>query len=230
MKIKDLAHNPENPRNISQAKLATLKKALAEFGDLSGIVYNRKTDRLVGGHQRSRVLDQNALITVSVKHSKPTKTGTVAEGYIQIGTDRHTYREVYWPEVKEKAANIAANKGAGVWDMPKLNEWLKDISKIKDFDVSLTMFDDLELSELPTPIEVVAHTRKSKGDTDEEAKQPGPSKCKAGEVYQLGTSYLKCGEDDLYYCDLILKRWTQHSGEEAVLVKSKLRKTNERAI
>ncbi len=51
MQVKDLKANPKNPRTISQARLTMLKAALAEFGDLGGIVFNSSIKQLVGGHQ-----------------------------------------------------------------------------------------------------------------------------------------------------------------------------------
>lgn len=227
MKIKELEPNSNNPRFVTDAKLKMLKKAMIEFGDLSGIVYNRKSKKLAAGHQRQKQLDPNTVITIVKKYSKPTKTGTVAEGFVEMNGERFNYREVYWTPAKEKAANIAANKGAGEWDFPKLNVWLKELSDFDlDFDLDLTMFDAKDLGSLPNPIEVAAHTRTpGSGQEDEEpAEEKKPAKCKAGEVYALGATRLKCGEDDLHYCDLIISRWEKYSGAEAVLqVKTKIK-------
>ncbi len=43
MQIKDLKPAAYNPRKITDAQLARLKKSLEEFGDLSGIVVNVRT-------------------------------------------------------------------------------------------------------------------------------------------------------------------------------------------
>lgn len=220
MQIKDIAPNPNNPRIITDDKLTMLKKALAEFGDLSGIVYNRKSKQLVGGHQRRKLIDDKTPIVITAKHSKPTKVGTVAEGYIEVKGERFAYREVYWPAAKEKAANIAANKGAGSWDMPQLAEWMKELNSFDvDFDLNLTMFDAKDL-EVLDGITVREHTRTpGTGKEDDEDKEIPSARCKANQVYRLGDSYLKCGADDLHYCDLIISRWEKHSGEEATLQK-----------
>lgn len=37
--------------------LRALQKSMAEFGDLSGIVFNRRTGNLIGGHQRIKIID-----------------------------------------------------------------------------------------------------------------------------------------------------------------------------
>jgi len=141
--IKDLRANPNNPRIISDEKLKLLKKALEEFGDLGGFVFNRKSKLLVGGHQRAKVFSKDTKVFIEKKYVKPTRTGTIAEGYVIYKGERFKYREVIWDELKEKAANIAANKGAGEWDLPKLTEWLKDLNTV-GFDLDLTMFDEKE--------------------------------------------------------------------------------------
>lgn len=143
MNVKDLRGNPKNPRTVTDEKLTFLKKSLAEFGDLSGIVFNRKTKFLIGGHQRKDVFPKDSKLVIEKKYSKPTKVGTVAEGYIVANGERHSYREVEWDKVKEKAANIAANKGAGDWDQTLLGEWMKELEGF-GFDLDLTMFNEDE--------------------------------------------------------------------------------------
>lgn len=150
MKIKDLKPNPKNPRTITEAKLEQLKKALAEFGDLGGFVFNRTTKMLVGGHQRAKIFGKDAEVVIEKTYKKPTKTGTVAEGFVELDGERFKYREVVWDEIKEKAANIAANKGGGEWDMPQLSEWLRDIDSY-GFDLDLTMFDETDRGDLLVP-------------------------------------------------------------------------------
>ena len=57
MKGGDLSPASYNPRKISPEQLKALGDALKVFGDLGGIVRNRKTGNLVGGHQRVKSLD-----------------------------------------------------------------------------------------------------------------------------------------------------------------------------
>jgi len=195
MKLKDLSPNKDNPRTVSPEKLAQLKKALAKFGSLDGVIYNRKTKQLVGGHQRTKLFEPETPITITKKYSKPTKSGTVAEGYFEVGTDRYPYREVYWDAAIEKAANIAANKGAGEWDTTKLSEWLKELNNFDaGLDIELTMFDDDEIKEMSGVI-VKEHTRVSATGVDEdEVPEKVPPQSKLGEVYQLGSHRLLCGD------------------------------------
>ncbi len=62
--LSQLKSNPKNPRRVTDKKLDMLKKALFEFGDLSGIVFNRKTGQLVGGHQRVKIFSPESKIII----------------------------------------------------------------------------------------------------------------------------------------------------------------------
>lgn len=190
MEIKDLTPNPKNPRTTTEPKLAMLKKSLAEFGDLGGFVFNRKTGQMVGGHQRAKAFDSRAKIILEKKYPKATRTGTVAEGFVEFKGERFKYREVAWDEVREKAANIAANKGAGEWDLPELSNWLQDISDF-GFDLDLTMFDESErLAAMVLNEEAVVLDLKD----DEVPAPPRVAKSKKGELYILGNHRLLCGD------------------------------------
>ena len=189
MKVSDLAANLKNPRTISDKKLAMLKKALEKFGDLSGIVFNRKSKQLVGGHQRRKLFGDKTPVTITKKYLKPTKTGTVAEGFVELNGERFSYREVSWDRPIELAANIAANNGAGEWDIPQLGEWLKELGHFDlNFDLDLTMFDDKERAAfLPETIEAV------EGE-DNVPATPKVPKARLGDLYELGEHRLLCGD------------------------------------
>lgn len=182
MKLNELRPNPKNPRTITDPQLDALKRSLAEFGDLSGFVFNRRSGQLVGGHQRTKVLPPDAPITIS-GYVQPTKSGTVADGFVMVDGEKFTYREVDWDETKEKAANLAANKHGGSFDMIQAGEWLTELQEMK-FDISLTGFD---LSDIPV-VEVV-------GECDEDAvPESVPSVSVLGDVYELGSHRLMCGD------------------------------------
>lgn len=141
MKITGLKPAPYNPRIISPARKMALAASMEEFGDLSGIVYNRRTDRLISGHQRLKTIPPEAEI---VKEDFSDDKGTVATGYIDLGDgNRHHYREVDWDEAREKAANLTANREFGEFDPVKLEEVLGS--------VEVTSFDQLDFGELLAP-------------------------------------------------------------------------------
>lgn len=123
-----------NPREINQDELARLDKTMREFGDLSGIVVNRRTNTIVSGHQRKKVMDPSWQIT---KQPHEDYAGTVAMGYIDTPMGRFNYREVDWDLNKEKAANLAANEGAGNWDFQRRVALLEELDA-GDVDMDLT--------------------------------------------------------------------------------------------
>jgi hypothetical protein len=135
--VEDLKPAPYNPRKISDPKMKMLGKAMKEFGDLSGIIYNIRSNRTVGGHQRVKHLDPSWLI---VKEDFTDDVGTVALGYIETPYGRWTYREVDWNEQREIAANIAANKHGGEFDFPMLKDLIVQIDD-GALDLELTGFD-----------------------------------------------------------------------------------------
>jgi hypothetical protein len=54
--IADLVPAPYNPRTISSEALAGLRGSVERFGLVEPVVWNRRTGRVVGGHQRLKVL------------------------------------------------------------------------------------------------------------------------------------------------------------------------------
>ena len=189
MKLKDLSPNPQNPRKITDKKLKMLKKALEEYGDLSGIVYNNVTKQIVGGHQRQKSFPPDSEITIKQVYETPTKTGTVKEGYIEFNGEKFSYREVVWDETKEKAAVIAANKGAGEWDLTQLSQWMLDLDHL-NIDMELTMFSQEEIENLLVPIEKLP----VEGEEDDVPEPPKTPKTVLGDIYKLGDHRIMCGD------------------------------------
>ncbi len=142
MKISDIKSNPKNPRKITDSKLNSLKKSLETFGDLGGIVFNVRSNQLVGGHQRVKTLSPDWKIT---KSPKKDKTGTVAVGSIETPWGNLSYREVDWDGNKESLANIAANKHGGDFINTDLTEIISGLKEFDDIDLSLTGFDTAEI-------------------------------------------------------------------------------------
>jgi hypothetical protein len=138
-KVKDLLKWERNPRKISPSKARILAKTLKEFGDLSGIVFNVQNKKLVGGHQRQESLAE-AEIEITERFKKPTLQGTVAYGFAIINGEKFAYREVSWDEKTHTAAAIAANKGAGEWDMSILKDLIIELDDFK-VDMELTGFE-----------------------------------------------------------------------------------------
>jgi len=121
-----------------------LGKAIKEFGDLSGIVFNLRTGHLVGGHQRIKCFDPEWEI---MKEKCSDNLGTVARGYVKTPFGDWTYREVDWDKKKEAAANIAANRHGGEFDIPMLKDIIAELDD-GCLDIELTGFDANELKSI----------------------------------------------------------------------------------
>lgn len=148
LKLDSFKPNPRNPRTMSDTQRAAMVKALAEFGDLSGVVRNRRTGLLVGGHQRIEAFkaDESAAVVVTENLKTPDRCGTVARGYVETGGTRHSYREVDWDVKTETAAMLAANQHGGDFDWQGVSALLKELDG--NVDLLLTGFDSGDLENL----------------------------------------------------------------------------------
>lgn len=204
MKLKDLAHNPNNPRTIYEAKLKALKASMIKYGDLSGFIYNRQTKKMVGGHQRTKVMPDDAEIKIEKQYSIPTASKTVAEGYVLIGGERFKYREVQADEIWETEALIAANKHGGEWNnvalkhiiesIPDINLELIgfDIPEIEAFNIDLKPIEEKEFEDNDTQNEKAKSEIEEKQDQVPEVKNE--TNIKIGDLYALGAHRVLCGD------------------------------------
>lgn len=182
-KISDLKPASYNPRTISDSQLKSLKQAMQKFGDLSGIVVNKRTGNIVGGHQRVKTFSKDDKV-----HTEPytDDVGTIAAGYVETSYGRWTYREVDWDEDKERAANVAANKHGGEWESKLLAELLQELPPEYR---ELTGFSEKEISKLIDTLNTELDP-----EDDEVPSLPSKPKSKLGDIYQLGGHRLMCGD------------------------------------
>ena len=142
--IGDFNQAKYNPRKITPVQLQALNKSIEEFGDLSGVVINEKTNTIVAGHQRLKTLGNKKTKIVTQKHKDAF--GTVAMGHIEVTKEDGSVfnvplRMVHWDLRKEKLANIAANNHGGEFDNQKLGKLLAELDE-KPFDIELTGFSN----------------------------------------------------------------------------------------
>lgn len=166
--VADLAKSAAeyNPRFITEKRLTALGKSYETYGDLSGIVYNRRSKTLVSGHQRIKTLKDKKTRIITQPHKD--QFGTVAVGYVEVslkdGDYKIPYRVVDWSDVKaEKAANIAANAHGGEFDNSKLSKLLEEIES-DTFDIELLGLDPLTVRQL------TSQGRKEGSTSDPEAE------------------------------------------------------------
>lgn len=180
--VRDLNPADYNPRLISEARLSQLGKGIAKFGDLSGVTFNRRTGRLVGGHQRIKHLAPNARIR---KAAASDDCGTVALGVIVSGKASWAYREVDWDESTEKAANIAANAAGGFFDEKALGGLVLELDKA-GFAMELLQLADLE--------DLLKTAAEESGSEDDAPAAPKKAVARRGEVWSLGEHRVMCGD------------------------------------
>lgn len=177
-----------NPRSISSHDAQALFDAIGKFGDMSGLVFNRRTNNIVGGHQRKEQYQRHGgRIEISETLDEPNEVGTVARGYVIIGTEKFVYRVVDWPTEKEKLANVATNNIQGDWDDDSLAELihsLKDDPNLPD-----TGFTIKEVTEILATVMDV-------GEDDANLTPPakGSERVKEGDLWALGDHRLLCSD------------------------------------
>lgn len=119
--LKPADYNPRKKLKPGDKEFEKLKQSIQEFGYVEPIILNKRTNTVVGGHQRLEVM----------KHL----------GYSEVDCVI-----VDLDEQKEKALNIALNKISGEWDTELLTDLLKELDQ--NGIVSLTGFETEELDDL----------------------------------------------------------------------------------
>ena len=143
-KISELKPSPYNPRIDLQPgdpEYEKLKKSIREFDYIDPVVWNRRTNRIVGGHQRLKILKDL--------------------GYTEVEVS-----VVDLPDEKEKALNIALNKISGDWNWPELKDLLIELDT-GSFDIEITGFDEKELEEIMTQYGIHEDYSRPKGSVQE---------------------------------------------------------------
>jgi DNA modification methylase len=192
--LADLNPRTVNPRTMTDDDRARLGKTLREFGDLGGVVMNTKSGQLVGGHQRVNDFrsDPEAKVVIERKLQKPDATGSTAFGYVEAHGTRYSYREVSWPTSKEAAANLAANRVHGDFDMGQVAEMLGEFDAGFDFD--LTGFDPGEVAGMLHDETESVDVEPKIDHADDLRKKWG---VKLGQVWKLGAHRLMCGDSSI---------------------------------
>lgn len=164
-KLNPAKYNPRKDLKPGNTEYEKLKRSMAEFGYVEPIIWNKRTGNIVGGHQRYKILKD-------MKYKE-------AECVIVDLDDN-----------REKALNTALNKISGEFDIPLLTDLLKDLSA-NDFDVSLTGFDENEISDLFSD----ADAKEGKDDDYDVNKALEESAfVKQGDLWQIGKHRMLCGD------------------------------------
>ena len=170
--INSLRFAEYNPRKVTRSVIEQLKQSLTEFGCPVPIVVNSYKGRenvVVGGEKRVRAATE-------------------------LGWTEIPYSLVNIPLQKEKALNLALNKIEDQWDDEKLAQVITELTK-SDFDLSLTGFNEVEISNLLDTTMLLPDSESEKEwDTQKELDEITKPISKYGEIYQLGPHRLMCGD------------------------------------
>ena len=195
LSIADLKPDPNNPRVMPEDHAKGLAASIDQFGDLSGIVWNRRSGFLIAGHQRMKQLEElhgsGNLRIVSNVVDEPT-LGVHRESWaiLEPGGEYFPIRVVDWPREKAAAALLAANNAAiqGTWseDVFAMMETAKEYGP--DEMAQLQMDELLKEAEgmgLGAPDEVVE---------DEAPELPEKPVTRSGDLWLLGAHRVLCGD------------------------------------
>lgn len=158
-------YNPRKDLKPGDAEYEKLKRSIEQFGYVEPVIWNQTTGRVVGGHQRLKVLMDMGMTEVDC---------------VVVSMD----------EEKEKALNIALNKISGDWDKDKLALLIADLQGA-DFDVSLTGFEPAEIDAL---FKDTLKDGVKDDDFDVGAELAQPTMTKPGDIWTLGRHRLICGD------------------------------------
>lgn len=175
IKITDLKHPAYNPREIKREDIDALKRSIERFGLRGLITVNTSKGRdgfIVGGN-------------MTVMALKELGWETIPKENVDL---------VDMPEKEEKALSLALNKIAQRrdWNDEKLAELMVELNH-SDFDLTLTGFNEVEISNLldSQMLDEPDEEDKTAEEEYEEIKKPVS---KYGEVYKLGRHRLMCGD------------------------------------
>ena len=158
-------YNPRKDLKPGDLEYEKLKRSIEQFVYVEPVIWNRVTGRVVGGHQRLKVLMDMGIMEIDC---------------VVVEMD----------EAKEKALNIALNKISGDWDKDKLALLIADLQG-EDFDVSLTGFDPAEIDDL---FKDTLQDGIKDDDFDVEEELQKPTVTQPGDIWSLGRHRLICGD------------------------------------
>lgn len=158
-------YNPRKDLKPGDAEYEKLKASIEQFGYVEPAIFNERTGRIVGGHQRLKVMADLGIDTADV---------------VIVDLD----------ETKEKALNIALNKISGEWDEPKLALLIADL-QASDFDVALTGFDLEEIEQL---LSLGDDKEVTDDGFDFDAALEQAAFVEDGDLWQIGEHRLLCGD------------------------------------
>ncbi len=175
VKIAELKFADYNPREITRDDIDALKKSIERFGLRGIITVNQHKGRegmIVGGNMTVMTLKEMGWETIPEK----------SVDFVDLS------------EKEEKALSLALNKIAErrSWNDEQLAEMMWELNR-SDFDLSLTGFGEVEISNL-LDSQMLEEPDEEEKTPEEEYQAIKKPQSKYGEVYELGRHRLMCGD------------------------------------
>ena len=167
VKLTDLKPAPYNPREISSDALTGLRRSLEKFGMVDLLVVNRRNMRIISGHQRYKILQEDGIESVTV---------------IMVDVD----------EIAEMAMNVTLNSQeiVGYWTSALAPILEKLRREIEDDYIALRM---RELREEVADMEI-ENIGAGNILPDDIPAPPAETITKPGDLWILGEHRLLCGD------------------------------------
>ena len=164
VKIEELKENPKNPNKHSEYQIELLAEVIKKTGWRASITVSTLSGLIVKGHGRLQA--------------------AIKAGFKEVPVEFQNFKD----EEEEMAALLADNKIAELAEID--NEMLREIFNEFDFeDLSLTGYSQNEFDDLTEIFEETTLL----GDPDEVPEEV-ETRCKLGDIWQLGNHRLMCGD------------------------------------
>lgn len=167
------SYNPRKDLTPDDKEYQKIKRSIEEFGYIQPIIVNKRTNIIIAGNQRYKVL--------------------VDLGYTEVDCV-----EVDVSEQEEKTLNLAMNKIDNEWDMAALKDLLQELDT-GELDMDLTGFEDWEIEQLMTQVHQDDVSEEIVEEAEEEKFQVIVHCLDENEQYEV---HKKLSEELGYICEM----------------------------
>ena len=167
MRLADLVPAPYNPRTITDQAYAGLRESLQKFGLVDLLVVNKRNNRIIGGHQRFKVMQDEGVQTTPV---------------VLVDLD----------EISEQMLNVTLNNTQIVGEFTEALAPLLEKLRLAQPEAYLAMrLEELrqEVAALLPEVPVDGLT-----DPDDVPEPPDAAITQRGDIWVLGSHRLMCGD------------------------------------